>query len=405
MVEISRGTEVSLFFSATTTTQSSPDGDGEERPYVVVYLDDAKIGATEAVKVGSTMTWSSAVAVVFRFEQLQVVRLEVVDRRAGTGEKDELIGSCRFPLGNLMSRPARTLVQPLKGLHSFALETGAWQLKIQAEQGSMQLSGSLEFQLRARKLGFSPWLPFGRPNAFFVISRTLQTSAEVVPVYESEVVAGNRNPVWRLVERRLSALCNSNLDLILDVSVYDKKGDNKSLIGTAHLSVNDLVRSMRSGGNRTFQLLHPVKRSFIKAKQRNAGILTCSHAKLKSNPTARALEYIAGGLFIDSVFAIDFTASNGDPRHPRSLHYRYGHGANAKTKLNEYQRAILGVGKILMEYDSTREFPCYGFGGSIDGETSHCFALNGNPRRPTCSGIEGVLAAYDDSFRFASLSG
>ena len=403
MTQTSSGTEVSLFFSATTTVAG--EDDAEEEPYLVVFLDNTKIGSTKPTTLSPNMSWSTAVPVVFRFEHLQVVTLQLLTRR--TTGKDELIGSCVFPLGNLMSRPNRTLNQPLKPQHSFALESGAWHVKIQAEQVGMNVSGSLEFQLKARRLTRYPWLPFSRPNAFYVISRTLQSSTEVVTVYESETVAGNRNPTWRLVERRLSSLCNGNPDMMLDVSVYDKESSGKKvLLGNVSLSVNDLLRSLQVGGKKSFQLLRsPAKSRFMQREQRHAGTLSCTHARLKSNPTARALEYIAGGLFIDSVFAIDFTASNGDPRHPRSLHYRYGRGSGGKSKLNEYQRAILGVGKILMEYDSTQEFPCYGFGGSIEGKTSHCFALNGNPRRPACAGIDGVLAAYDDSFTFASLSG
>ena len=45
------------------------------------------------------------------------------------------------------------------------------------------------------------------------------------------------------------------------------------------------------------------------------------------------LDYIAGGTDIQLMAAIDFTASNGDPSYPTSLHFRSPEG-------NEYTRAL-----------------------------------------------------------------
>ena len=44
--------------------------------------------------------------------------------------------------------------------------------------------------------------------------------------------------------------------------------------------------------------------------------------------------------------AIDFTASNGDPRSPQSLHHINPH------QLNMYARALHAVGEIIQDYDS-----------------------------------------------------
>ncbi len=43
--------------------------------------------------------------------------------------------------------------------------------------------------------------------------------------------------------------------------------------------------------------------------------------------------------------AVDFTASNGDPKSPQSLHY-----INAYQP-NQYARAIQAVGEIVQDYD------------------------------------------------------
>jgi hypothetical protein len=101
------------------------------------------------------------------------------------------------------------------------------------------------------------------------------------------------------------------------------------------------------------------------------------------------LEYIAGGLQIEIMVAIDFTASNGDPQSPQSLHYMNPHA------FNKYQDAIINVGEILEKYNHTKMFPSYGFGAKLpDGKVSHCFALNGSSSDPRCGGVQGVLDTY-----------
>ena len=79
------------------------------------------------------------------------------------------------------------------------------------------------------------------------------------------------------------------------------------------------------------------------------------------------------------VAAIDYTASNGAPNTPQSLHYL---GAG----MNQYEQALWNVGKIIEPYDSDRSFPVFGFGGipremGING-VSHCFAINHNAANP-----------------------
>lgn len=90
------------------------------------------------------------------------------------------------------------------------------------------------------------------------------------------------------------------------------------------------------------------------------------------------MDYLRGGLQLNMFVAIDFTASNGNPKQPTSLHYFN------PTAPNQYQTAILSIGDILMNYDSDKRIPAFGFGGKIKipgmlPQVSHCFALSGNP--------------------------
>lgn len=90
------------------------------------------------------------------------------------------------------------------------------------------------------------------------------------------------------------------------------------------------------------------------------------------------------------VGAIDYTASNGEPGHPSSLHYL---GAN-----NQYESALMHVGAVIEPYDNDRSFPVFGFGGIPRhlgvNSVSHCFAMNGNSANPTIEGIQGIVQTY-----------
>jgi hypothetical protein len=106
-------------------------------------------------------------------------------------------------------------------------------------------------------------------------------------------------------------------------------------------------------------------------------------------------KYIEGGCEISLVIGIDFTVSNKDPSDPASLHYI---DPIDKTAHNQYQQAILSVGKILEEYDTDKKYPVYGFGGKMKklsnkddtfNPTLFCFPLHNENEE--VHGIDGVL--------------
>ena len=61
---------------------------------------------------------------------------------------------------------------------------------------------------------------------------------------------------------------------------------------------------------------------------------------------------------VHCIIAVDFTASNGDPRSPQSLHHLDPY------KPNLYARALRAVGEIIQDYDRYRTVSCL----------SHCVA-------------------------------
>ncbi|XP_069101627.1 copine-8-like [Argopecten irradians] len=113
------------------------------------------------------------------------------------------------------------------------------------------------------------------------------------------------------------------------------------------------------------------------------------------------LDFIQNGTEMSFTVAVDFTASNGNPSSPTSLHYLNPYGAP-----NQYAAAIQAVGEIIQDYDSDKLFPALGFGARMsDGSVHHEFALNFNPSNPFCQGVQGILQAYYNSLKNVQLYG
>ena len=121
----------------------------------------------------------------------------------------------------------------------------------------------------------------------------------------------------------------------------------------------------------------------------NKGTLELRNLKLEKHHSF--LEYIFGGCEVDLSIAIDFTLSNGDPRHEiNSLHC-------ADPRRNQYMQAMNSVGNILQFYNTDKFINLYGFGAAVPpymARASHCFALNGDIFNPRVNGIPEVLAHY-----------
>merc|ERR1712142_1160359 len=115
------------------------------------------------------------------------------------------------------------------------------------------------------------------------------------------------------------------------------------------------------------------------------------------------VDYLQGGTGMNFSVAVDFTASNGPTKDPKSLHYR-----NPATGENQYTQAIRAVGDIIEDYDADRMYPALGFGAKIPpnfGIVNHEFFLNIGAANPYCSGVEGILQAYDQAQRVVQLYG
>jgi hypothetical protein len=120
----------------------------------------------------------------------------------------------------------------------------------------------------------------------------------------------------------------------------------------------------------------------------NGATLVVDNFEVKEKPTF--VDYLRSGWQVSLSVAIDYTASNGEPSQPGSLH--------ALGPNNQYENALFNVGQVVEPYDSDANFPVFGFGGiprhmGING-VNHCFAVNGNPANPEIQGIQNIVATY-----------
>uniref|UniRef100_A0A8U7M4I2 Copine family member 9 n=1 Tax=Corvus moneduloides TaxID=1196302 RepID=A0A8U7M4I2_CORMO len=181
----------------------------------------------------------------------------------------------------------------------------------------------------------------------------------------------------------------------IDVYDWDRDGSH-DFIGEFATSYRELSRAQSQFT--VYEVLNPRKKC-KKKKYVNSGTVTLLSFSVESEFTF--VDYIRGGTQLNFTVAIDFTASNGLPSQPTSLHYA------SPYQLSAYALALKAVGEIIQDYDSDKLFPAYGFGAKVppDGKISHQFPLNNNVENPSCAGIEGVLESYLQSLRTVQLYG
>uniref|UniRef100_A0A8C6KZP4 Copine 8 n=1 Tax=Nothobranchius furzeri TaxID=105023 RepID=A0A8C6KZP4_NOTFU len=268
----------------------------------------------------------------------------------------DFLGQACCTLGEVVGSVGSRLEKPLGGIQGKKCGT----IIVKAEELN-NCRESVMMQFCGNKLDKKDF--FGKSDPFLVFYRSNEDGTFTI-CHKTEVVKNTLNPVWQAFKIPVRALCNGD---------YDRK------------SVLDVC-------------FVPFATALIRLLP-NASQVTLLSFLVDIEVTF--LDYIKGGTQINFTVAIDFTASNGNPAQPTSLHYM------SPYQLNAYAMALKAVGEIIQDYDSDKMFPALGFGAKLppDGRVSHEFALNGNPQNPYCTGIDGVMEAYYQSLKSVQLYG
>ncbi|KAF3454392.1 hypothetical protein FNV43_RR04839 [Rhamnella rubrinervis] len=375
-------------------------------PMVVVFEKkrDGKleeIGRTEVILNNLNPQWIDKVIVAYQFEIVQNLIFHVYDvdtryhnipvKMLNLKDQDFLgEGSC--VLSEIVTKKNGSLTMKLQKRnngHGGVKKLGT--LTVHAEE-SVASRSAVEIVFHCSHLDSKEL--FSKSDPFLRISRIVE-SGGTVPICKTEVVDNNSNPIWKPV--CLSMQQFGSKDNPLDIECFDfNSSGNHVLIGKLQKFVADLEKlyEEKSGANFTLPSSDHGHGKVLK------GQLFVDQFCEKDQFSF--LDYISSGFELNFMVAVDFTASNGSPQSPDSLHYinaNYGY-------LNSYQKAIMEVGEVIQFYDSDRQFPAWGFGGrTMDGRISHCFNLNGGENGSEVEGVEGIMAAYTNALRNVSLAG
>ena len=366
-------------------------------PFCVLYIKDGDkwvmVDRTETIDNTLDPVFEKKFVLQYRFEERQLLKFEVYDSDGPSPRlaDHDYIGVAECSLGEVVSKQGRGLTSKLEGEGSSKNDHQTITVVAEELLTSREVLG---LEMGARGLDRKNWWGWGSSDPFLTVSRAGEHGVWVV-VHRSEVVKANTSPSWRAATFSMTSLCNADHHRTLRFSVDDwEASGSHQHIGEVDTCVAELL-----DGRAELPLVNSKKKQKQGEKYKNSGVLLVHKCSLEVRPTF--LDYISGGTELSFTVAIDFTASNGSPQDPRSLHYNDPTGAP-----NQYITAIRAVGSIVQDYDSDKMFPALGFGARVppDGRVSHEFFLN-LQENPHCQGVEGILAAYHQALNAVQLYG
>ena len=145
-------------------------------------------------------------------------------------------------------------------------------------------------------------------------------------VFQSDHLINRTDPIFKEERLKLTKICNGDRDLPIRISLYSKiPNGTDEIYGEFETTVAQLVQK----GARSYELM---------SKDRREGTLIVNKVEIFERPMFT--DYLRSGWGINTSFAIDFTASNGEIYENDSLHFQH----KEPGRLNEYEQSIFGVG-------------------------------------------------------------
>ncbi|XP_057787331.1 protein BONZAI 3 [Salvia miltiorrhiza] len=373
-------------------------------PMAVVYMKrrDGKLdelGRTEVILNNLDPTWIHKIHITYQFEIIQTLIFHVYDVDSKYHnipvkmlklQDQDFLGEATCVVSQIVTKRNRSLTLNLhnrNGICSGNLGT----ITVRAEE-TVASRNAVELEFRCSALENKD--TFSTSDPFLRISRASE-SGGYIPICKTEVVNNNLNPTWKPMCLTMQQFMSKENPLVIECFDFNTSG-NHVLIGKLQKSIAELevLHQSRSGAN----FISPPSKFRRHEKVMKSQIFV---NRFVEKQLYSFLDYISSGFELSFMVAVDFTASNGNPRSLDSLHY-----IDHSGRLNAYQQAIMEVGEVIQFYDSDRRFPAWGFGGKTpNGSISHCFNLNGSPTDFEVEGVEGIMAAYTSALHNVGLSG
>ncbi|XP_052260932.1 copine-8-like isoform X2 [Dreissena polymorpha] len=370
------------------------DAMSKSDPMCVLYTWDIhgktyrEVDRTEMIKDSLHPDFVKKFTMNYFFEESQKLKFEIydVDSPSQRLTSHDFLGRMECTLGEIVGCGSGRIEKQLLGV------IGQSKIIVRVEEISASKE-EIHMKLRATGLDNKDFL--GKSDPYLVFYRANPDGSYTI-THKSEVIKNSLNPTWRPFCVPAKTLCNGDHDRLLKVECYDWDSDGShDLIGEFTTTLKDLLKAPTA--STVYQFINPKKKA-KKRNYKNSGELQVMECRAEAVPSF--LDYLKGGLEMNFTVAIDFTASNGDPIQPTSLHY------NGQNQINQYAAAIQAVGEIIQDYDTDKLFPVLGFGAKLqNGSVSHEFPCNFNPQNPYCAGIPGIMQAYYTSLRQVQLYG
>ncbi|XP_050990851.1 copine-2 isoform X1 [Labeo rohita] len=354
-------------------------------PFCVLFHDVdgnwVELARTETAVNNLNPVFGVKFQVDYHFEEVQKLKFAMFDEDKCSSQlyEHDFLGEFTCTLGVIVSN--KKLHRPLILANGKPAGKGA--ITITAQE--LSDNRIITLTMCGRKLDKKDF--FGKSDPYLEFHKQ-GDDGKWMMVHRTEVIKNTLDPVWKPFTVPLISLCNGDVDRNIKVLCYDYDNDGgHDFIGEFQTSVNKMSEA-QNGVEVEFECINPKKQK--KKSYKNSGVIILKSCKIARDYSF--LDYILGGCQLMFTVGIDFTASNGNPREPSSLHYINPMGSN------EYLSAIWAVGQIIQDYDTDKMFPALGFGAQLppDWKVSHEFAINFNPTNPFCSGVEGIIQAYSN---------
>lgn len=364
-----------------------------------------ELGRTEVVLNSLNPQWITKHTITYYFEVVQtlVFRVYDVDTQFHDQEiqiikldEQQFLGEATCALSEIVPKSNRSLTLDLLRREESAGSTSQknfGQLTVRAEE-CISSKTTTELILRCVDLEYKDLFSRSQ-DPFLVISKIVETGIPI-PIFKTEVLKNDLSPKWKPVSLSIQQVGSKDTPLIIECFSFNSNGKH-DLVGKVVKSLADLEKLHSNGQGEHLSLPTAVGNSHHNKVLKSQLFVD----NFLESVQHTFLDYLGGGCELNFMVAVDFTASNGNPRLPDSLHY-----IDPSGRPNAYQKAILEVGEVLQFYDSDKRFPAWGFGARpIDGPVSHCFNLNGSSNYCEVEGIQGIMMAYTSALFNVSLAG
>uniref|UniRef100_A0A8B9RE68 Copine-2 n=1 Tax=Astyanax mexicanus TaxID=7994 RepID=A0A8B9RE68_ASTMX len=358
-------TKVELSVSCTSLLDR--DVASKSDPFCVLFQEVdsnwVELGRTETAVNNLNPVFGDKFQVDYHFEEVQKLKFALFDEDKCSSQlyEHDFLGEFVCTLGVIVSN--KKLHRPLTLANGKPAGKGA--ITITAQE--LSDNRIITLSMCGRKLDKKDF--FGKSDPYLEFHKQGEDGKWML-VHRTEVIKNTLDPVWKPFTVPLISLCNGDVDRNIKVLCYDYDNDGgHDFIGEFLTTVTKMSEAQNS-----------VEVSCIITHTSDL-IITRDYS---------FLDYILGGCQLMFTVGIDFTASNGNPREPSSLHYINPLGSN------EYLSAIWAVGQIIQDYDSDKMFPALGFGAQLppDWKVRNSVMVVNGCFYVLCTGVEGIVQAY-----------